>query len=117
MNRVIAETVKTHRELMLKENYEGTATDDYIHAVLTDEDDVIDAMAKMRVIYPNLMKLLYDNKRTRASEQIGGAEGAENKSPVDLFAELYEKQNGKPMSDEQREYTEKLTEKIVEEYR
>ncbi|MCR5747302.1 MAG: exonuclease SbcCD subunit D, partial [Lachnospiraceae bacterium] len=54
----------TYDELMLKENYENTAKDDYIHAVLTDENDVIDAMAKLRVVYPNLMKVTYDNQRT-----------------------------------------------------
>ena len=107
----------TYEELTFRPNYEGTKTDDYLRITLTDEEDVPNAIGNLRVIYPNLMKLLYDNRRTRANEQISGAEEAENKSPVDLFAELYEKQNGQPMSDEQREYAEKLTEKILEEYR
>jgi exonuclease SbcD len=107
----------TYMELTARQNYEGTKTDDYLRITLTDEEDVPNAIGILRLIYPNLMKLLYDNRRTRANEQISGAEEAENKSPVDLFAELYEKQNGQPMSDEQREYAEKLTEKILEEYR
>ena len=107
----------TYMELTARENYEGTKTDDYLRITLTDEEDIPNAIGKLRVIYPNLMKLVYDNKRTRANKLISGAEEAENKSPAELFAELYEKQNGQPMSDEQREYTEKLTEKILEGYR
>ena len=40
--------------------------DDYLHVVLTDEEDVPDALARLRTIYPNIMKLDYDNRRTRA---------------------------------------------------
>ena len=39
--------------------------DDYLHITLTDEQDVPDALARLRVIYPNLMRLDYDNLRTR----------------------------------------------------
>ena len=91
-------------DLMLKKNYEGTATDDYIHAVLTDEDDITDAIAKLRVIYQNIMKLSYDNKRTAGSVAVSDAEGVERKTPVELFGEFFEKQNNRPMSEEQSEF-------------
>ena len=55
----------TYEELTARENYAGTNTDDYIHAVLTDENDVVNAFGKLQTIYPNLMKLSYDNARTR----------------------------------------------------
>ena len=47
----------TYEELTLRKNWEGTATDDYLHVILTDENDVPDAMARLRVIYPNIMKV------------------------------------------------------------
>ena len=94
----------SYEELSLKKNYENTDVEDYIHAVLTDEEDVIDAVGKLRVIYPNLMKLSYDNTRTREQGEVSGPEEVERKSPIELFDEFYEKQNNKAMSEEQKEF-------------
>lgn len=102
----------SYNELTLKSNYEGTATEDYLHIILTDEDDVPDAVGRLSSIYPNLMKLDYDNTRTRGSAHIGRAENIEKKSEVELFAELYEKQNGQGMSEEQLKFSTELFEKI-----
>lgn len=44
---------------------------------LTDEEDVPDGMAKLRTIYPNLMRLEYDNKRTRSNAEVTAAERIE----------------------------------------
>lgn len=102
----------TYEELSDKRNYEGTKTDDYIHAVLTDEEDIPDAIGKLRIIYPNLMKLSYDNKRTRENREIGAATEAEQKSPIELFEEFYEKQNNQEMNQDQRELVNGLIESI-----
>ena len=88
--------------------------EDYLHITLTDEEDVPEAMGRLRVIYPNIMKLTYDNARTRASQNIGSAEDVQRKSPLDLFRELYELQNNQPMSDIQTAYTRDLIESIWE---
>ena len=93
----------TYEEVTDRKNYEGTAVDDYLKIVLTDENDIPEAIGKLRVIYKNLMKLEYDNARTRNREMMTDAEDVENKSPLELFAEFYEKQNSTPMTDEQRE--------------
>ena len=105
----------SYEELTLRANYEGTATDDYIHATLTDEIEVPDAARHLQVIYPNLMKLDYDNARTRGqgSERLE-LEQLEEKSPLDLFSELFEKQNHKDMTEEQARYVEAQMEKIWE---
>lgn len=102
----------TYEELTAKKNYEGTATDDYIHAVLTDEEDVLDAVGKLRVIYPNLMKLSYDNKRTNENRVFVDASDVDNKSPLELFEEFFETQNNQPMSEEQKDFTMELIESI-----
>ncbi len=102
----------TYAELMSKKNYEGTDTDDYIHAVLTDENDVIDAMAKLRVVYPNLMKLSYDNKRTQSRQVVTDAEDIEKKSPLELFEEFYEKQNNQSMTEDQKKLSQELIESV-----
>ena len=105
----------TYEELTLKSTYDGTATDDYLHVVLTDEDDVPDALARLRTIYPNIMKLDYDNRRTRSSSVVEAAEGAERKSGIELFGEFFLPQNGMPLSDEQRAFAEELLRKLEEE--
>ena len=105
----------TYAELTSKPNYENTATDDYIHAVLTDENDIVDAVGRLRVIYPNLMKLSYDNARTREQREVTDIEDVENKTPLELFGEFYEKQNNKTMSDEQRKFVAECIDSIWEE--
>ena len=103
-----------YAEITLKENYADTNTDDYMHITLTDEEDIPDAIGKLRVIYPNLMKLDYDNKRTRSSAKLDIIENIEQRSPLDLFAEFYEKQNNQPMTDDQSEFMKSLIESIWE---
>ena len=104
----------TFAELTDKSFYEGTATEDYIHVALTDEEDVPEAVGKLRLIYPNLMHLKYDNTRTRTNRVIDGAEDVQRKSPLELFGELYELQNNQPMSAQQRDFTQELIESIWE---
>lgn len=98
-------------DIMNKENYENTNTEDYMHITLTDEEDIPFAIEKLRVVYPNLMKLDYDNTRTRTSAFINVTEKVEQKTPLELFAEFYELQNNQEMSEEQAEY---MMEKIEE---
>ena len=101
-------------EVTDKAIYEGTATDDYLQVILTDEEDIPEAIGKLRLVYPNIMKLTYDNTRTRTNQLIDGAEDVEQKSPLQLFAELYEQQNNQPMSEEQSSFTQGLIESIWE---
>lgn len=106
----------TYEELTFKKNYENTNTEDYLHIILTDEEDVADAVAKLICVYPNLMKLDYDNTRTRNSLALTQAEETEKKTDTELLSEFFEKQNGKPLSDEQLEYAANLFEQIKEEF-
>ena len=87
----------------------------YLHITLTDEDDIPDAVGRLRMIYKNLMRLSYDNARTRSNNVITGTVDAETKSAYELFAEFFEQQNNVPMSAEQSAYMKELIEKIEEE--
>ncbi|MEF2836337.1 MAG: exonuclease SbcCD subunit D [Oscillospiraceae bacterium] len=104
----------TFAELTEESFYKGTAVEDYIHVALTDEEDVPEAMGKLRLIYPNLMQLKYDNTRTRSNHLIDRAEDVQRKSPLELFGELYALQNNQPMSQEQLEFTRELIESVWE---
>lgn len=101
-------------QLTDRASYSGTATDDYIQIILTDEEDVPEAVGRLRIIYPNLMKLSYDNTRTRNSQVLDRAADISRKSELELFDELYTKQNNQPMSDEQRAFVQALIEAIKE---
>ena len=89
--------------------------DHYLRIVLTDENDIPDAIGRLRIIYKNLMKLEYDNTRTRKNVLISGTTQAEKKTVLELFSEFYELQNNTPMSEEQLGYMRTLIEKTQEE--
>lgn len=104
----------SYMEITAKSFYEGTETDDYMHITLTDEEDIPDAIGRLRVIYPNLMKLDYDNKRTRSGARCLDIDETEKKTPMELFAEFYEKQNNQSLSEIQKNYVKELMERIWE---
>lgn len=110
--REMREIRGTYNEIMNRSSYRGTNTEDYVHIVLTDEHDEPDAMAKLRNVYPNLMRLEYDNKRTQTAGLLETAVSAGKRTPSQLFGELFEMQNGQPMSDEQSKYVINLFDKI-----
>lgn len=106
----------SYDELVAKSFYENTTyQEDYVHITLTDEDDIPDAVSKLRTIYHNLMKLDYDNRRTRTNNIINGATEAENKSPLELFSDFYIERNGQALNDEQTAFLQNIIESIWEE--
>ncbi|MBQ9851552.1 MAG: exonuclease SbcCD subunit D [Ruminiclostridium sp.] len=112
--RDLREVRGTYEQVTAKSFYDGTNTRDYLHITLTDEEDVPEAMGRLRAIYPNLMKLTYDNKRTQTVQEITGAERPEERTPLELFRDLYELQNNQPMSREQEDFLTALMEEIWE---
>lgn len=98
----------TYLEVTAKSFYENRDCEDYLQVTLTDEEDVPDGMAKLRTIYPNLMRLEYDNKRTRSNAEVRAAERVEEKSELELFQEFYELQNNQPMTEVQEQFVEEL---------
>lgn len=102
----------TYLEVTARSFYRETNTEDYVQITLTDEEDIPDGLQKLRVIYPNLMRLLYDNRRTRENRAVEAAEERVQKSELELFQEFYELQNNQPMSGEQTALAEKLIERL-----
>jgi len=98
----------TYLEVTAKSFYENRDCEDYLQVTLTDEEDVPDGMAKLRTIYPNLMRLEYDNKRTRSNAEVRAAERVEEKSELELFQEFYELQNNQLMTEVQEQFVEEL---------
>ena len=113
--RDLVELRGSYAELMSRRFYEGsTWQEDYVRVTLTDEEDVPEAMARLRTVYHNLMKLGYDNARTRHVSRFDAAADAEKKTPLELFTELFEKQNGMKPDDAQQALLQELIESIWE---
>lgn len=113
--RELREIRGSYDELTARSFYEHTTyRSDYLHLILTDEQDVFDAMSRLRTIYPYLMTLDYDNARTRAAGGMSVPAEAERRTPPELFEALYLRQNHRPMSEVQREYIAQLMEQIME---
>lgn len=113
--RELREIRGSYDELTARSFYEHTTyRSDYLHLILTDEQDVFDAMSRLRTIYPYLMTLDYDNARTRAAGGMSVPAEAERRTPLELFEALYQRQNHQPMSEVQREYIAQLMEQIME---
>lgn len=113
--RDMVEIKGAFEEISDKAYLEGTTLmNDYVHITLTDEDYIPDVMGKLRPLYHNIMRMDYDNARTRHMQTIGEGADGQDKTPMELFEELYEKQNGMKMSQRQEEIVAGLMEKIWE---
>lgn len=113
--RELREIRGSYDELTARSFYEHTTyRSDYLHLILTDEQDVFDAMSRLRTIYPYLMTLDYDNARTRAAGGMSIPAETERRTPLELFETLYTRQNHQPMSEVQRAYIAQLMEQIME---
>lgn len=113
--RELREIRGSYDELTARSFYEHTTyRSDYLHLILTDEQDVFDTMSRLRTIYPYLMTLDYDNARTRAAGGMSVPAETERRTPLELFEALYQRQNHQPMSEVQREYIAQLMEQIME---
>lgn len=102
----------SYEELTARNNYAGTQTEDYLSVTLTDEEDIPDALNRLRVIYPNIMKLQYDNTRTRNGVITGEAADPEETDPKKLFAAFFKEQNGKELNEKQAAAVNAVIEKI-----
>lgn len=105
----------SYAELTNRQNYINTNTDDYIFATLTDEEDIPDAISRLRSIYPNIMQLEYDNKRTRTNQIIDTSDINSLKTPIEFFNEFYQLQNNQGLNDAQMQIMQDLIDSIWEE--
>lgn len=99
-------------ELLRIGREEPENAEDYIHATLTDDDEIYDAIGQLRQVYPNLMVLDFENSRISkiAYSQIAASDDFARKSPIDLFASFYQLQNNNELTPEQIQVLERIFE-------
>lgn len=113
--REMIELRGTFEEILAEARQKGEPRTDYYHMILTDETDVVDALSRLREFYPNIMLLDYDNRRTRSQKEVEQLDRVEERMPGELFAALYEQQNGQEMDSDRKEYLDGLIREIWEE--
>lgn len=102
----------TYDEIMSKSFYENKSTENYMHITLTDENDVLDAVAKLRSVYPFIMQLGYDNTRTRSYHNVGENFTVPQASPLENFEKLYNLQHGESPNESEVEIISQLVQEI-----
>ena len=101
----------SYMELASKRFYEDLNREAYVEITLTDETDVPNAMGKLRVLYPNLMKLQYDNTRPRNVQTVQAGTPLKALDPVELMGDFFRKVNGRDLTEAERAY---LSEKLMQ---
>ena len=102
----------SYNELMSREYYKNLSKEDYYRILLTDEEDIASGLAKLRIVYPNIMYMGYENLRTKQQGQVVATTHLEEASPIQIFENLYQMQNNQEMTLQQREYLSQLIEEI-----
>ena len=82
---------------------------DYLHVTLTDAA-VMDAAARVRSVYPNLMKLDFDNALSRANASLHSVDLSRKTTDLELFIQFYEMQNQQPLTGESLERMRRIIE-------
>ena len=104
-------------KLLSKEIYEQENTEDYIKAIITNEEPVYDAIGKIRRIYPNTLKLEIKNSKTinDIKMQNMNLENLKKKSELELFADFYKSQNAVELDEKQISIVQKIIEEAKNE--
>ena len=106
----------TYDELTSLQYYENRPQlrKNFVRVTLTDENDIPDAIGKLRSIYHNIIELRFDNQRTRSKNTITiDNQLGKSKTPSELFKEFYEMLNGEEsLTAEQQQFIDKMIEKV-----
>lgn len=86
-------------QLLDKENIRSP--EDFVYVTLTDEDVISDAMGIFQQVYPNTVRIDYDNDHTRELESVDITRIGENKSFDELISEFYQMVYKCDISDEE----------------
>lgn len=104
-------------ELIKKENYETGNVNDYIKAIITNEEPVYDAIGQIRRIYPNTLKLEIRNSKTAGSteKQTLNIENIKKKSELELFCDFYKSQNNVDLNENETEIIKNIISEVKHE--
>jgi len=88
--------------------------EDYLRVILTDEEEIIDPIGKLRSVYPNIMSLDFENSRKSIDTGVIDTGKIKKLSPFDLFTEFFLDTQGSTMTEEQTKIVYELLENEAE---
>lgn len=104
-------------ELISQEIYSRDNVEDYIYAVLTDEEELIDPISKLRAVYPNIMGLHREEGAASTESRTSASNGYKDRSKLQLFQEFYKSMVGRELSEEKLDILKEVIETVVKEAR
>lgn len=104
--------------LLYDKKYIESNCEDYIHAIITDEEDIYDPIGKLRTVYPNILLLEVENAKSKVNEnsKTSASGDVASRSPMDLFREFYINQNNVDLTDTQEDILKQIMEEISGEF-
>lgn len=84
-------------ELIKPEVVNSAPFDDYIHAILTDEEELIDPIGTLRSVYPNVMQIQLQKNELKSNMQYETKLHVQGKTTMELFKEFYELVKEEPL--------------------
>lgn len=98
----------------LQEVLSGESSEDYVKAVLTDGEDQVDVVPKLRGRYPNLLTIEFEGRKRAALAGLANAEQIAERAPLELFAEFFEERSGQKLEEEDRQLVERMMRELSE---
>ena len=102
-------------EELLKKECEIGCQEDYMHVILTDEEQILDAIGKVRTVYPNVMQISFKNRRhMKQMESVQMKEDQiSDQSPMELFEQFYKMQNHIDLDDKRLQLALSVFEEVI----
>lgn len=104
-------------ELIKEENYKATNREDYIRAIITNEEPVYDAIGQIRKIYPNTLRLDTENSKMNSNieKELSNLDNIKRKDEVELFNEFYNFQHNQNLNDVKSNIIKNIVEEVKKE--
>ena len=113
--RDIVEITGSYNEIISQEFSSKLKKDDFYKFILTDEENIVNVMNRVRTVYPNVIKIDYTHAQTVRAAEFSSDQNVGNLSMLDNFKNFYRSVKGEELSERQTAYLTALIEKIEEE--
>ncbi len=99
-------------ELIKQGMAEERGREDYIQAVLTNKDELVDPMGSLRSVYPNTMQIVLKKRLTEGAMPLFRGPESRSKSIAELFESFYESLAGEAMDEERMKVVKEIAAEI-----
>lgn len=67
-------------------------SEDYIRIILNDEDEIMDAVSKLRHVFPNILELTYSNRKYADIQGLEATDDEIKNNPAEIFRQFFTEQ-------------------------